>query len=140
MVIDPSSAPAALLAHVAWTELHTLLILGNRSILINTGRSKPSGFVPSRFETGDTFIGRVSLAHFNCIENLPKLAAVILVNAVTGGPDIGALAWAWMAARVGQSLLHWWSVKDDSVITARFLCYATQLGLLGYMGYKTLVE
>ena len=139
MIIDAKSSAAALLAFAGWTKVHVILIAGYRSLLINTGREKPSAFSPSRHEAQDTFIGRVSCAHANCVENLPLFTAVILANfMVDGAPDVSGLAWKYVYCRLAQSLTHWYSVSDMGV-TVRFICFAMGKWFLGSMAYRTIM-
>ncbi len=53
-------------------------------------------------------IWRLFRAHLNALENLPLFASVVLVAALRGvtGGVFGLLAVVYLAARVGQSVLH----------------------------------
>lgn len=137
MSIDTSSSLAAILAFSSWTLLHTCIMLGHRSLLINTGRAKPNGFGPSRDEPQTTFYGRVCASHANCVENLVVFAAVVLTLHLAGGPDVSTLAWRTVYLRVGQSLVHWWDTSETAV-TARFLFFVGQLYCIGVMIYRSM--
>lgn len=167
-------ALAAVVAFAGWILIHIFVTLMHRAILINTGKAKPSSFVPTRETPQDTFIGRVGYSHSNCMENFPLFAAVVFVHYlllilhemeimmeltasksknVNGNfyllngnassseyvTSFNQLAWYYIYARVGQSLFHWWKI-DDLAVTARFLCFITQLSLLSYMIYLMIIN
>uniref|UniRef100_A0A7S1UQT3 Uncharacterized protein n=1 Tax=Grammatophora oceanica TaxID=210454 RepID=A0A7S1UQT3_9STRA len=139
MIIESSSALAALMAFCALTLLHVSIVIIHRNILIITGKRKPTEFGKTRDEEENSFIGRVSNSHYNCLESLPLLTAVVLINyVVDGAPDISDKAWFYVAARAGQALSHWASVGMLGV-TGRFLCFAISHGLLITMGYQTMM-
>jgi uncharacterized MAPEG superfamily protein len=68
------------------------------------------GGSPSDFGVPDNrrLIWRLFRAHMNALENLPLFASVILLAALRGvtGRMIDLLAVSYIAARVGQTLLH----------------------------------
>ena len=139
-----SSSPfQALAVFGAWTLVHTVIILGYRTVLINTGKAKPNGFGPSRNDNQDTFIGRVGCSHANCVENLVVFTAVLVAHhfAVASANDNEVVTkWAWyiVYARIGQSLFHWWSISEMAV-TGRFLFFVTQLVFLARIVYQVLM-
>ncbi|KAL7571140.1 hypothetical protein ACA910_014744 [Epithemia clementina (nom. ined.)] len=156
LVIDWNSAPAAVLAFTGWTLLHTLFILGHRSVLINTGKMKANGFGPSRHEPQTTLYGRVCASHANCVENLTIFASIVLAltlmmgdgssrgdssaNATTkedGVDFLATLAWRTVYLRVGQSVMHCYSTSE-TVVTIRFLFFVGQLYCLGTMLYRAM--
>jgi len=121
MSVFASSSLHALSAFAAWTMLHVVIILGRRSYLFTLGRAKATSFKPSRFNTSNDFIGMVSQSHFNCVENLPLLATAVLVNRLssTGTSSVvDTLAWYVVYARIAQSLCHWYSTSNESVVTS----------------------
>ena len=137
--MQPESPLAALMAFCGLTLFHVTIILTHRSLLINTGRAKPNDFIKSRHEKEDSFVGRVSSSHANCLENLPLATAVILINhVVDGAPDISQLAWYFVGARVGQALVHWMSVVETMVLI-RFVFFFVSKVLLITMAYKTMM-
>jgi uncharacterized MAPEG superfamily protein len=80
-------------------------------------------------------IWRLYRAHVNAVENLPLFAAVVLVAAVVGrdGPALDALAIAYLAARVGQSVSHV-SPGAGLRFNVRFGFFVAQLACLaGYV-------
>ena len=135
--IHPSSALAAVLAMTGWGLVHIFIILAYRSALINTGRAKPNGFVPSRSDSSSTFIGRVGNSHANISENLPLFAIVVFCHQFSGASsDISGMAWNYVYARVGQSLAHW-AGTSSMAVTSRFLFFIASLFFLGKMAYVT---
>lgn len=49
IVFNTQSSTSAVVGFASWTLLHVIVILGHRSVLINTtGRAKANAFVPSR--------------------------------------------------------------------------------------------
>lgn len=129
----------ALAAFAGWTLLHTFIILGHRSILINTGKAAPNAFGPSRDDKSSTFIGRVGLAHANCVENLVVLVTILLINhLLEGASDVSQLAWYIVYARIGQSITHWASVSETAV-AIRFFFFVYQLSTMLWILYKTIL-
>ena len=126
----------AVLGFGMWTAAHIVTILGHRTYLINTGRALPNGFGPSRADGPGTWIGRVGQSHANCAENFPLFLGLASVSLLTEGPDVAGLAWYYVYARIGQSLAHWLGTSE-LLVTVRFLCFVTQLGLLGRMTFLT---
>ena len=136
-LIDLNPPLAAILAFAVWAQLHVIITIGYRSFLINTGKAKPNAFPAMRETSQTTFIGRVGYSYNNCIENLPVLLTIVIVNHVAdGAPDIGSLTWYLVYARIVQSLAHWCGVTEFWV-TARFVAFACQLVLLFQMTYRT---
>ena len=137
MPIDTSSSLTSVLAFSGWTLFHTVMMLGHRSFLINTGKAKPNAFRPSRDEAQTSFYGRVCASHANCVENLVVFAAVVLTLHLAGGPDVATLAWRTVYLRMGQSLMHWYDTSEMAV-TVRFLFFVGQLYCIGAMIYSSL--
>jgi len=123
-------------AFAAWTAGHVLLIGGYRISEVLQGKRKANSFPSGEKHGGPDWYQRVNRAHANCVENLPVFASVVLVNYVTQGPTIDSLAQAYLVARIGQSLCHWYSSRN-LVINIRFAFFAAQLVLLAVMGMKT---
>ncbi|CAB9521474.1 MAPEG family [Seminavis robusta] len=132
MVLDMKSSHGAVIGFGLWTAGHIATILGHHTVLINTGKASPNGFGPSRADSPDRFIGRVGRSHANCTENFPLFLATVVLNTITGGPDIASLSWYYVYARMGQSISHCLGETDLNT-TIRFLCFGTQFGLLGKM-------
>lgn len=79
---------------------------------------------------------RAMRAHMNCIENLPVYGAVALSAAVAGidGRDIDALAITFLAARIGQSLVHIVRPQSEPIAALRFGLYLLQVVCVVSMG------
>eukprot|EP00471_Norrisiella_sphaerica_P003116 CAMPEP_0184486768 /NCGR_PEP_ID=MMETSP0113_2-20130426/8579_1 /TAXON_ID=91329 /ORGANISM="Norrisiella sphaerica, Strain BC52" /LENGTH=144 /DNA_ID=CAMNT_0026868805 /DNA_START=165 /DNA_END=599 /DNA_ORIENTATION=+ len=135
-VIPILSSSQALLAFVALTVLHILIIIGHRSYLIIRGERKANTFEKSGSGAENTFVSRVGTAHANCVENLVLFASVVLVNKVFMASSINDLASYYLYARVCQSFTHWIAV-NEAAVTVRFSFFAIQLGLLLAMMYIT---
>lgn len=118
-----------------WTVGLVLLVLGPiRISKVLRGHAKPNEF-PADVPHGDAFYRRVMRAHANCVENLPVFGAVVLTAAVAGyGSSLfSALAVAYVAARVGQTIAHLSSGRS-LVINVRFAFFLTQVGCVVTMG------
>ena len=137
MSIDFQSSLGSVLAYSGWTLLHTGIMLGHRSFLINTGKAAPNSFAPSRDESQSTFYGRVCASHANCVENLVVFSSVVLALNAAGGPNVTDLAWNVVYLRMGQSLCHWYDTSEAAV-TVRFLFFVGQLGCIGTMLYRSM--
>ena len=131
----------ALLLYAAWTLVLLLGIAGLRVIKTLSGERKANEFKPSG-EDVSPFSGRLCRAHANCYENLPIVAAVILVAWSSGHAAITDPLALWLvAARVAQSLVHLGSTRSRFVML-RFafmvaqvlilICWLAQLLPLGW--------
>ena len=127
-----------LLLYCVLVVVHVVVILGSRTMAIMKGTKQPTDFIPSRLVKDETFIGRVSASHANCLENLPLFAVVVLTNRALNGPDLAFLALCYTTARIAQISFHWRGCTND-LVTMRFYCFATSLILLVTMGIKTVV-
>lgn len=136
MKVADFKAEHYLLLYVLAVVLHIVVILASRTWAIFSGSKKPTSFHKSRNMTEDTFIGRVSASHANCLENLPLFTVAVLTNSAVRGPDISFLAGCYLTARLVQICFHTLGVTDE-LITLRFYAFATQLVLLVTMGLKT---
>ena len=66
-------------------------------------------FTPTGSEL-DALGGRVCRAHANCYENFGPLLAIVLAAYVTGQTaELNALAFVFLALRMGQSVMHIYS-------------------------------
>ena len=71
-------------------------------------------------------------AHANCVENLPVYGAVVLAAfaAHIDTPRLDALAIAFIAARILQSLTHMLFAETNATVLIRFLFFLTQLACM----------
>lgn len=85
---------------------------------------------------GSEWYQRATRAHMNCVENLPVYGAVALAAALTGvgGRELDALALTFLAARIGQSLVHITRPQTEPVAAFRFGLYFVQVVCVVSMG------
>ena len=88
-------------------------------------------------EQGSEWYRRAMRAHLNCVENLPVYGAIVLTGAHVGAPasaTYDALALTFLAARVGQTLVHVGSPPTERAAVARFSLFAVQFACMAAMG------
>ncbi len=125
-----------LLGFAAWT---LIVLMGSVGIYrwsrILSGRASVSEWradVPQ----GSDWYQRAMRAHLNCVESLPVYGAVALaaMAADASGTDLDWLAVAFLAARVGQSVVHIALPQTEPVAALRFALFATQVVCMAAMG------
>jgi uncharacterized MAPEG superfamily protein len=82
-------------------------------------------------------------AHANCVENLPVLAALVLVLSVNGveSPLADGLAMAIVPARIVQSLVHISLTETARAVTVRFSAFLVQIAcMFGLAGIACFVH
>jgi uncharacterized MAPEG superfamily protein len=115
----------ALLGFAAWTIALVLTLVVFRTGLVFAGKKTAIGFNPSG-EDLEGFGRRLTRAHANCYENLPAAAAVLLYAIATNQTAVtDPLAYAFIAARIAQSLTHLISATRPFV-PIRFAFYIVQ--------------
>lgn len=125
-----------MLGFAAWT---LVLLTGSIGIYrwsrILTGRATIAEW-RADVTQGCDWYQRAMRAHMNCIENLPVYGAVAVVAALAGvgGHDLDILALAFLAARIGQSLVHTTLRQTEAVAAARFGLYFVQVACIVAMG------
>lgn len=125
----------ALLGFIAWTLFLLILMEGIRSWLVLSGAVPANGFNPENSNLSP-FMQRLARAHANCLEGLPLFGGLMLLAVVAGRAAVtDPLAWALLAARVVQSLIHLGSTSPAAV-TARFTAFGVQMGIGGYWVYR----
>ena len=67
----------------AWTLLLVFSVISWRSVMVLRGQKLPNEFTPG-VPHGPELYWRINRAHLNAAENLPVLAAVVLVAHLTG--------------------------------------------------------
>lgn len=121
----------ALLGFIAWTLFLLVLMELIRSWLVLSGAVPANGFNPENTNLSP-FMQRLARAHANCLEGLPVFGGLMLIAVVAGRTAVtDPLAWALLAARVVQSLIHLASTSPTAV-TARFTAFAVQMAIAGY--------
>lgn len=81
------------------------------------------------------WVTRAQHAHLNCVENLPVLGAVVLIACISQKLDLlDPLAYAFLAMRLGQSVVHLIGTSPALVfIRANF--FLAQIGILVWWLY-----
>ena len=121
----------ALLGFIAWTLCLLVLMEGIRSWLVLKGAVPANRFDPENSNLSP-FMQRLARAHANCLEGLPIFGGLMLIAAVADRSAVtDPLAWALLAARIVQSLIHLASTSPAAV-TARFTAFGVQMGIAVY--------
>ena len=125
-----------LLGFSAWTLLVLAVTIGfYRFDLILRGKVEFQDFRGDKIE-GSDFYKRSMRAHANLIENLPVLAAIVLVAHVAGVDDetLDTLALVTLGARIVHTLVHLSFVQTNRVGHVRFTFYMVQVVCMVWMG------
>lgn len=127
----------ALTGFVAWSLLLLLIMELIRIQLVLSKTVPANGFRPDNANLSP-FMQRLARAHANCVEGLPIFGGLLLIAVLAGQTQItDALAYAFLAARIAQSLIHLSSVSALAV-TLRFTAFAVQLGIGAYWALRLL--
>lgn len=121
----------ALTGFIVWAL--TLLVMMEllRSFLVVFKQFPANKFTPDNSSLSP-FMQRLARAHANCLEGFPIFGGLLLVALVTGQTAVtDPLAFALLAARLVQSLVHLVSLTAPAVIL-RFTAFAVQLVIAGY--------
>ena len=123
----PSSL-ITLIGFLTWALLLLILMEILRSQLVLRGKVPANGFTPDNAGLSP-FMQRLARAHANCVESLPVFGGLLLVAIAIDQTRItDPLAYAFLASRVFQSLVHLASVSPTAV-TVRFTAFAVQMGI-----------
>jgi len=125
-----------MLAFAAWTHAVLIGSIGvYRLSRVFTGRATMAEWRADGMQ-GDPWYQRATRAHMNCVENLPVYSAVALAAAVTGvgGAALDALALIFIAARIGQTLVHITRAQTERVVNVRFGLFSMQIACIVSMG------
>lgn len=121
----------ALTGFIAWALLLLVVMEAMRSRLVVTGAVPANGFRPDNANLSP-FMQRLARAHANCLEGLPIFGGLMLVALVSGREAVtDPLAYAFLCARILQSLVHLASVSAAAV-TVRFTLFAVQMAIGAY--------
>ncbi len=127
----------ALVGFMAWSMFLLVLMESIRSKLVLTKEVSPNGFNPENSNLSP-FMQRLARAHANCIEGLPIFGGLMIAALVTSNASItDQLAYAFLSARIVQSLIHLASLSPVAV-TLRFSVFAVQMIIGVYWCYKLL--
>jgi uncharacterized MAPEG superfamily protein len=131
-----------MLGFAGWTLAVLVGSIGvYRWFRILTGRATIAGWRADATQ-GDEWYRRAMRAHMNCVENLPVYGAVALAAALTGvgGRELDALALTFLAARIGQSLVHISRPQTEVVAAIRFALFFVQVACVVAMGVLVAVR
>jgi len=132
-----SSTITALTGFIAWSLFLLVLMEVLRSKLVITKAVPANGFTPDNSNLSP-FMQRLARAHANCVEGLPIFGGLMLVAVVTDRTTTtDALAYAFLCARIAQSLIHLYSLSPAAV-TMRFAAFAVQLAIGVYWAARLL--
>lgn len=126
-----STSILALLGFICWSLALLVLMEAIRSKLVLTGEVAANGFDPQNSGLSP-FMQRLARAHANCVEGLPIFGGLLVVAVLADRTHVtDPLAYAFLAARIVQSLIHLMSTSKLAV-TARFSAFAVQLAIAIY--------
>ena len=128
----------ALTGFIAWALFLLVLMEIIRSKLVLDKTVAANGFTPDNANLSP-FMQRLARAHANCIEGLPIFGGLMLIAIVTERSAItDPLAYALLAARIVQSLIHLCSLSAVAV-TLRFTAFAVQMGIAVFWAIQLLI-
>ena len=131
-----------LLAFAAWT---LAVLFGSVGVYrwsrILTGRASVREW-RADLQQGCEWYQRAMRAHMNCVENLPIYGAVVLAAFVAGVSStvIDYLAAVFLAARIGQSLVHIAMPQTEPIAALRFTLFFVQIACTSAMGTLVAVQ
>ena len=132
-----SPSATALIGFAAWTLFLVLMIGTMRAFAVFAGKRAPNQFDPGGADLSD-FSRRLCRAHANCYENLPIFGALVAVALITGRQGVtDGLAMWFLAARIGQSIVHLVSTSNPAV-NVRFALYLVQWFIMATMAFRLL--
>lgn len=127
-----------LLAFAVWTIAVLLTGIGiRRWALILTGRAQLTDF-PADQSHGSVAYRRAMRSHANCVENLPVYGAIAVCTfaAQLSASVVDALALAFIAARICQSLVHMLFDETNLTVLIRFSFFFAQLVAMVWMAWE----
>jgi uncharacterized MAPEG superfamily protein len=132
-----SPSATALVGFAAWTLALASMIGLLRASAVLAGKRAPNQFDPGGADLSE-FSRRLCRAHANCYENLPIFGALIAVALITGrhGATDGLAMW-FLAARIGQSVVHLVSTSNPAV-NVRFALFLAQWFMMATMAFRLL--
>ncbi len=128
----------ALTGFVSWTLLLLILMEAMRTGYVIAKAVPANAFRPDNSNLSP-FMQRLARAHANCLEGLPVFGGLMLIAVISAQTDItDPLAYAFLAARIFQSLVHLSSLSATAV-TLRFMAFAVQMALAAYWAVRLLI-
>ena len=127
----------ALTGFATWALLLLVLMELIRTRLVATKTIPANGFTPDNANLSP-FMQRLARAHANCVEGLPVFGGLMVAALLADKSSItDPLAYAFLAARIVQSLIHLGSVSAAAV-TFRFAAFAVQMAIGVYWAFRLL--
>lgn len=127
----------ALAGFIAWSLALLVLMELVRTQLVLTRAVPPDAFRPDNANLSP-FMQRLARAHANCVEGLPIFGGLMVVALLAGEAAVtDPLAYAFLAARIVQSLVHLASTSAAAV-TLRFSAFAVQMAIAVYWAVRLL--
>jgi uncharacterized MAPEG superfamily protein len=121
----------------AWSLFLLVVMETIRVKLVLTRAVPANGFVPDNANLSP-FMQRLARAHANCVEGLPIFGGLMLVAVLSHRSTVtDPLAYAFLAARILQSLIHLISISSAAV-TLRFTAFAAQMAIAVYWAVRLL--
>lgn len=123
----------ALLLFTAWTVVLMFTYVNYRVLLVLANKKKANAWTRGQPTDDPPFVQRAQNAHYNCVENLPVYAAIVLAaNALGKNAVVDGVAMIFLAARLAQSLVHLASISHWMVFLRANL-FVVQVVLYFYM-------
>lgn len=123
-----NATAVALLGTLLWFLLLLMSIGIMRSALVFRGKKRANSFKPSG-EDVSPFSHRLCRAHANCYEYFPVYGGLMLLALATDNTQVtDPLAYAFLAARLGQSITHLLSTRNLAV-NFRFFFFLFQIAI-----------
>lgn len=127
----------ALAGFIAWSLALLVLMELVRTKLVLTRAVPADAFRPDNANLSP-FMQRLARAHANCVEGLPIFGGLMVVALLAGEAAVtDPLAYAFLAARIVQSLVHLASTSAAAV-TLRFSAFAVQMAIAVYWAVRLL--
>ena len=127
----------ALAGFIAWSLALLVLMELVRAKLVLTRAVPADAFRPDNANLSP-FMQRLARAHANCVEGLPIFGGLMVVALLAGEAAVtDPLAYAFLAARIVQSLVHLASTSATAV-TIRFSAFAVQMAIAVYWTVRLL--
>lgn len=130
-----SPTAVALIAYISLIFILTLVIILWRAGLTMSGARRSNSFTPSGADVAPWY-QRLCRAHANCYEHFPIFGGLLLLALATQNTQLtNATALYWLAARLGQTLVHLASNRS-LVVNVRFSFFLTQMLIALYWIYS----
>ncbi len=127
------------IGYISWTILLLLLLASYRTLLVMKRERKPNQFKSDGSDAPE-FGQRLTRAQANCAESLGFTVGILLLALATGSSAVtDGLAYFFLAARIGQSLVH---IASTSVLAVqvRFVLFVVQIVICIYWLFQLFVK